>query len=66
VHETMLLQAGVPVHVVAERLGRADPAITLRVYAHVMRRAASGVAAVFADAVDNDVEGSEDDDAVAR
>jgi integrase len=29
--------AGVPVHVVAARLGHADPSITLRVYAHVIR-----------------------------
>src|SRR5690606_18127554 len=32
-HATTLLMAGVPVHVVAARLGHADPAITLRVYA---------------------------------
>jgi integrase len=31
-----LLLAGVPVHVVAARLGHADPSITLRVYAHVV------------------------------
>jgi integrase len=31
VHATHLLLADVPVHVVAERLGHADPAITLRV-----------------------------------
>ncbi len=31
-----LLLAGVPVHVVAARLGHADPSITLRVYAHVI------------------------------
>lgn len=35
VHATILLLAGVPVHVVADRLGHADAAITLRVYAHV-------------------------------
>lgn len=62
VHATMLLQAGVPVHVVAERLGHADPAVTLRVYAHVMRRAAAGVAAVFAEAVDIDEEAPDDAD----
>ena len=48
VHATMLLIAGVPVHVVAERLGHADPAITLRIYAHVIRQHAAGVADVFA------------------
>ena len=36
VHATTLLLAGVPVHVVAARLGHADPSITLRVYAHVI------------------------------
>ena len=51
-HATTLLLAGVPVHVVAARLGHADPAITLRVYAHVLREQASGVADVFATAVD--------------
>jgi len=35
-HATVLLQAGVPVRVVAERLGHADPAMTLRVYQHVV------------------------------
>ncbi|TDO62594.1 site-specific recombinase XerD [Kribbella sp. VKM Ac-2571] len=52
VHATMLLTAGVPVHVVAERLGHADPSITLRVYAHVIRQHAAGVADTFAAAVD--------------
>jgi integrase len=37
-HATTLL-SGVPVHVVAARLGHSDPAITLRVYAHVIRSA---------------------------
>jgi integrase len=39
IHATTLLLAGVPVHVVAARLGHADPSITLRVYAHVIRAA---------------------------
>ena len=51
-HATTLLLAGVPVHVVAARLGHADPAITLRVYAHVLREQAAGVADIFARAVD--------------
>jgi integrase len=50
-HATTLLLAGVPVHVVAARLGHADPAITLRVYAHVIREASTAVADVFAKAV---------------
>ena len=52
VHATHLLLAGVPVHVVADRLGHADPAITLRVYAHVLRQHAAGVADVFAAAIE--------------
>jgi integrase len=51
VHATTLLRAGVPVHVVAARLGHADPAITLRVYAHVCQDQAAGVADVFARAL---------------
>jgi integrase len=48
---TTLLLAGVPVHVVAARLGPADPAVTLRVYAHVLREHAAGVGDIFAQAV---------------
>ena len=44
----LLLQAGVPVHVVAARLGHADPAITLRVYAHVLQDQELEAAEVFA------------------
>ena len=51
-HATTLLLAGVPVHVVAARLGHADPSITLKVYAHVLREQAAGVAEVFADAIE--------------
>jgi integrase len=50
-HATTLLLAGVPVHVVAARLGHADPAITLRVYSHVLREHATGVGDIFAQAV---------------
>jgi integrase len=50
-HATTLLLAGVPVHVVAAHLGHSDPAITLRVYAHVIREASTAVADVFAKAV---------------
>ena len=45
------LLSGVPVHVVAARLGHADPAITLRVYAHVIRSAEAAAADIFAQAV---------------
>ena len=40
-----------PIHVVAARLGHADPAITLRVYAHVIRSAKAAAAGIFAEAV---------------
>ncbi len=51
IHATILLLAGEPVHVVAGRLGHADPSITLRVYAHVVREAESRAADVFAAAI---------------
>jgi integrase len=51
IHATTLLLSGVPVHVVAARLGHADPAITLRVYAHVVRTAEAAAAEIFARAV---------------
>src|SRR5215813_11376011 len=50
-HATTLVLAGVPVHVVAARLGHADPAVTLRVYSHVLREHAAGVGDIFAQAV---------------
>lgn len=51
IHATTLLLNGVPVHVVAARLGHADPAITLRVYAHVIRSTEVAAADVFAKAI---------------
>lgn len=48
----MLLTAGVPVHVVAARLGHADPSITLKVYAHIIKQHAAGVADTFAAAAE--------------
>jgi len=50
---TTSLLSGVPVHVVAARLGHfsGDPAITLRVYAHVIRSAEAAAAAIFAQAI---------------
>ena len=38
-------------HVVAARLGHADPSITLRVYAHVIRDQLTEAADIFARAV---------------
>jgi integrase len=54
VHATTLLRAGVPVHVVAARLGHADPSITLRVYAHVISEQLAEAAVIFARAVGSD------------
>jgi integrase len=54
VHATTLLRAGVPVHVVAARLGHADPSVTLRVYAHVISEQLAEAAVIFADAVGSD------------
>jgi integrase len=43
------------VHVVAARLGHADPAVTLRVYSHVLREHALGIGDIFAQAVEASV-----------
>jgi hypothetical protein len=51
VRATTLLLAGEPVHVVAARLGHADPSVTLRVYAHVIQGLIPAVADTFARAV---------------
>ncbi len=51
IHATTRLLSGVPVHVVAARLGHADPAITLRVDAHVIRTAEAAAADIFGQAV---------------
>jgi integrase len=51
VHATTLLLAGEPVHVVAARLGHADPSVTLRVYAHAIQDLTPAVADIFARAV---------------
>jgi integrase len=45
-HETLLLDAGVPVHVVAARCGH-DPAVLLRAYAKRTRKADTSAAAVI-------------------
>jgi integrase len=45
-HETLLLDAGVPVHVVAERCGH-DPAVLLRSYAKRTKKADTSAAAII-------------------
>ena len=37
-HASLLLAAGVPVHVVAQRLGHADPGFTMRIFGHLLPR----------------------------
>ncbi|HXF02463.1 MAG TPA: site-specific integrase, partial [Arthrobacter sp.] len=51
VHATTLLLAGTQVHVVAARLGHADPSITLRVYAHVISNQLAEAADIFAQVI---------------
>lgn len=52
IHASMLLLAGVPVNVVAERLGHVDASITLKVYAHVLKEQSTAAADIFAAAVE--------------
>jgi integrase len=53
-HATMGLRAGVPIKVIAERLGHADPGFTLAEYAHVLptmqREAAAAIEALVRNA----------------
>jgi integrase len=48
-HATLLLEAGVPAHVVAERLGHKDVTTTFKVYAHVTQRLSDQAAQAYAD-----------------
>ena len=52
-HATLLLEAGEPLHVVAERLGHKDAMVTATIYAHVTpnqsRQAADTISRVLAD-----------------
>jgi integrase len=50
-HPTIVLCAGVPVHIVAKRLGRRDPSVTLNVYADVTPDDDTSAVDVFARAV---------------
>ncbi|MBO0824799.1 MAG: site-specific integrase [Actinobacteria bacterium] len=47
-HATLLLLAGVPVHVVSERLGHASAVVTMTVYAHVLPGSQREAAGLFA------------------
>src|SRR5437870_7551013 len=50
-HATLLLRAGVPVKVVSERLGHANPAFTLTVYQHVIPGMQEEAATLFAELI---------------
>jgi integrase len=45
---TLALTNGIPVHVVSAALGHADPALTLRVYSHLLPRSSAEAAEKFA------------------
>jgi integrase len=47
-HATILLSAGVPVHIVSSRLGHSNPTITMNVYAHCLPRAQAPAVAYLA------------------
>jgi integrase len=47
-HATLLLAAGVPLHVVSRRLGHASEAFTAQVYPHVLPQQGEQAAATFA------------------
>lgn len=51
-HATQLLQAGVPLHVVAQRLGHRDAMVTATIYAHVTSEQGENVSQVFSRAID--------------
>lgn len=53
IHATELLQANVPLHVVADRLGHRDAMVTATIYAHVRPAQAVSVAEIFAKAIEN-------------
>ncbi len=50
-HASLLLQAGIPVKEVSERLGHKDITITLEIYSHVMPEEQEKTASKFANFV---------------
>jgi integrase len=50
-HATLLLRVGVPVKVVSERLGLANPALTLTVYQHVIPGMQEEAASLFSELI---------------
>jgi integrase len=65
-HATLLLKAGVPVHVVSQRLGHASPAITLDKYSHVLPRQQFEAATAFAALVEGSGRGAPPADVVTE
>lgn len=57
-HATVLLEAGVPLHVVAARLGHKDAMVTATVYAHVTPKQSVAAAEAFVDWVKRDERGN--------
>jgi integrase len=53
-HATVLLEVGVPLHVVAARLGHKDAMVTATVYAHVTPKRSAAAAEAFMDWVQRD------------
>jgi site-specific recombinase XerD len=51
-HYAQLLEAGVPLHVVAQRLGHKDAMVTATIYAHVTNQQAQNVSEVFAKTIE--------------
>ena len=51
-HATVLLEAGTPLHVVAQRLGHRDAMTTATTYAHVTSQQAENASIIFAKAVE--------------
>ena len=50
-HASLLIDAGVPIAVVSERLGHANPNVTLGVYTHQLRGSQAQAACTVADLV---------------
>lgn len=50
-HATLLIQAGVPIKVVSERLGHSNPALTMTVYQHVLPGMQADAAFTFGEIV---------------
>jgi integrase len=51
-HATVLLEAGMPLHVVAQRMGHRDAMVTATIYAHVTNQQAENASLTFAKAVE--------------